>query len=63
MEIFRKNNFFVLAGTSGTGKTSVLDDLRSRSYKCADEAARSVLSEQLEIDGPALPIKNPMLFV
>ena len=59
----RKNNFFVLVGTSGTGKTSVLQELSSLGYPCSSEAARSVLSEQLAINGPALPSKNPKLFI
>jgi predicted ATPase len=63
MEITRKDNFFVLVGTSGTGKTSVLQQLRSLGYSCCEEAARAVLSEQLAADGPALPSKNPLLFI
>ncbi len=63
MEKHRKNNFFILAGTSGTGKTSVLHQLRSLGYSCSEEAARAVLSEELATDGPALPSKNPLLFV
>lgn len=59
----RYDNFFLLAGTSGTGKTSVLQQLSLLGYKCSDEAARSVLSYQLAIDGPALPSKNPLLFI
>lgn len=63
MKSIHKRNYFVLAGTSGTGKTSVLEKLHLAGYPCANEAARSVLSEQLAIDGPALPSKDPMLFI
>lgn len=63
MNVVHKNNFFILAGTSGTGKTSVLQELNFLNYKCTEEAARLVLSEQLAIDGPALPSKDPMLFI
>jgi predicted ATPase len=59
----RKENFFVLAGTSGTGKSSVLDRLREKGFLCFDESARAVLEEQLAADGPALPSKNPLLFI
>lgn len=52
-----------MAGTSGTGKTTVLQRLRSLGYQCADEAARATLGEQLAIDGPALPSKDPSLFI
>jgi predicted ATPase len=63
VEILRKNNFFILAGTSGTGKTAVLRQLRSLGFSCSDEAARAVLREQLVTDGPALPSKSPLLFI
>ena len=59
----RKENFFVLAGSAGTGKTTVLAQLRQKGFFCADEAARAVLEEQLAIQGPALPSNNPLLFV
>lgn len=62
MESLQKNNFFVLAGTSGTGKTSVLQHLQSLGYNCSEEAARAVLTEQLASDGPALPNKKIFLF-
>lgn len=52
-----------MAGTSGTGKTSILQQLSLLGYRCSDEAARTVLSNQLTIDGPALPSKNPLLFI
>lgn len=63
MKDIRKTNYFILAGTSGTGKTVVLQQLSSIGYKCTEESARAVLSEQLAIDGPALPSKNPQLFI
>jgi predicted ATPase len=63
VEILRKNNYFVLAGTSGTGKTTVLNHLNSFGYPCSEEAARLVLSKELAEDGPALPSKNPYLFI
>lgn len=58
-----KDNYFILAGTSGTGKTTVLESLRQKGFRCFDEAARFVLEEQLAINGPALPSNSPKLFV
>jgi predicted ATPase len=63
MQIQQKENFFVLAGTSGTGKSTIISQLRERGFLCFDEAARAVLEEQLPINGPALPSNNPMLFI
>lgn len=59
----RKDNYFILAGTSGTGKTTVLNQLRNDGFNCIDEAARSVLQAQLAIQGPGLPSNNPLLFI
>ncbi len=63
MESDRKLNYFILAGTSGTGKTTVLQQLRRNGFICSDEAARAVLSEQLATNGPGLPSNNPLLFI
>jgi len=60
---FEKPNSFVLTGTPGTGKTSLLTALRNRGELGYDEPARKVLTEQLACDGPALPAKSPMLFI
>jgi predicted ATPase len=59
----RRSNYFILAGTSGTGKTSVLNALRADGEQCVAESAREILSEQLAVDGPGLPSKNPSLFI
>lgn len=59
----RKSNYFVLTGTPGTGKTTLLQHLRTQGFHGNDEVTREVLSHQLEIDGPGLPSKNPLLFV
>lgn len=63
MQSDQKINYFILAGTSGTGKTTVLKQLHAKGFLCFDEAARLVLEEQLAIQGPARPSNNPSLFV
>lgn len=63
MKTSRKSNYFILAGTSGTGKTTVLNQLRNEDFTCFDEPARSVLQDQLAIQGPGLPSNNPLLFI
>lgn len=54
---------FVITGTSGTGKTALVDSLRDRGFCAFEEPTRRILREQLAIDGPALPAKNPAEFV
>jgi predicted ATPase len=53
----------VLAGTSGTGKTVLLEALRTRGFLTHSEVTRAVLQEQVAQDGDALPSKNPSLFL
>lgn len=53
----------VVTGTSGTGKTRLIDHLRERGHRCYAEPVRKVLQEQLAVNGPALPAKDPALFL
>ena len=41
----------------------MIENLRSKGFPCYDEPARAVLRHHLKIDGPALPSKNPEMFV
>lgn len=54
---------YVLTGTPGAGKTSLLLSLQAAGEAVFEEPARRVLYHQLEIDGPALPSKDPHRFV
>ncbi|MCX6118785.1 MAG: AAA family ATPase [Proteobacteria bacterium] len=63
MSVIQKNNYFVITGAPGIGKSSLLNNLRSAGYGGNDEPARKILSEQLVLDGPGLPSKNPQLFI
>lgn len=56
-----KNNFFVLTGAMGAGKTTVLNELKKK-FKCVDEPARKILKEQREISGDGVPEKNTEMF-
>ncbi len=55
--------YYTLIGTSSTGKTTALNHLNSLGYKCNIEPVRKVLTDQVAIDGPALPAKDPKLFI
>ena len=46
----------------GAGKSTVLNELRSRGILCIDETARIVLKEQRASGGTGVPDKDPGLF-
>ena len=56
------DRFHVITGGPGSGKTAIIDVLRTRGYLCSVEAGRGIIEDQVAIDGPALPWRDPMLF-
>ncbi|UNY99951.1 AAA family ATPase [Zhouia spongiae] len=56
------NNFFVITGGPGVGKTTVLKELENRNYKVIPEIARELIREQNQNNGNALPWKNKELY-
>ena len=56
-------NYFVLTGAPGSGKTTVLDRLRPLGQTVVAEPARQILAEQRSFGGCAVPERNPGLFV
>ncbi|MBK6506904.1 MAG: AAA family ATPase [Ignavibacteria bacterium] len=57
-----KNNYFVITGAMGAGKSTILNVLKDRGFICIDEPAREILKEQRSISGNGVPEKNPELF-
>lgn len=55
-------NFFVITGGPGAGKTTVLAELQSRGFHCAPEVAREIIQDQVRDGGDALPWKDRTLF-
>ncbi len=53
--IFQK---VIISGGPGFGKTSIIEELESRQYKCMHEVSRSIIKEQIESNGDILPWKN-----
>jgi predicted ATPase len=56
------NRFIVITGGPGSGKTTLIEALHQRGYARSIEAGRGIIQDQVAIDGPALPWKNPALF-
>ncbi|MBK9332000.1 MAG: AAA family ATPase [Ignavibacteria bacterium] len=57
-----KNNYFILSGAMGGGKSAIIKHLRKKNYICIDEPARRILEEQRSVVGNGVPEKDPELF-
>ena len=56
------NRFFILTGGPGSGKSTLIDALEGLGHARTIEAGRGVIRDQRDIDGPALPWRDPALF-
>lgn len=56
------HRFFVLTGGPGSGKTTLLQALAARGHAHTVEAGRAIIRQQQDLDGPALPWRDPALF-
>ena len=57
-----KNNFFILTGAMGAGKSTAIQKINERGFFCIEEPAREILKEQRKINGTGVPEKNPEEF-
>lgn len=53
-----KNNYIVISGCSGGGKSTLLSELETRGYSTVQEPGRQIVKEQMAIGGDALPWIN-----
>ena len=59
---FERNNFHVLTGGSGAGKSAIIEVLKTRGFVCADEAGRAIVREQVRIGGGGTPWQDQIKF-
>ncbi len=52
----------VITGAPGTGKTSIIAQLRRLGYSCSKEISRDIITEQISSSGEAVPWLNLELF-
>ena len=62
MNKIHSDRFCIITGGPGSGKTSLIDALRSRGFHCSIEAGRGIIQDQTKIDGRALSWRDPLLF-
>ena len=56
------NKKYIITGGPGTGKTSIINELRKRGFYCVNENSRSIISEQIKQGGDILPWKDQISF-
>ena len=56
------DRFYIITGGPGSGKTTLINALRSHGYFCTTEAGRGIIQDQVAISGPAVPWQDPLLF-
>lgn len=60
--MYHRDNFYVVSGGPGAGKTTLLNVLAKKGYIIIPEDARRIISEQMQVNGDALPWKNKTLY-
>jgi predicted ATPase len=56
-------NFVLITGCSGGGKSTLLAELQARGHACVEEPGRRIVKENLESGGQALPWVDPLAFI
>ncbi len=55
-------NFYIITGGPGAGKTTQLAELQKRGFHCVPEVAREIIQEQMRDGGSALPWEDRARF-
>lgn len=58
----KQTGLYVITGGPGTGKTSLIEELKKSGFKAVEEVARVIIKEQMQQGGEALPWKNTGLY-
>ncbi|CAM3553411.1 AAA family ATPase [Flavobacterium chungbukense] len=58
----KKDNFYIITGGPGVGKTTLIDELAKYNFKVVQEDARKIIKQQLTVSGEGLPWKNKELY-
>lgn len=56
------NNFYIITGGPGAGKTTLIKELKRYQFETIDENARKIIKEQMASGGEGLPWKNKELY-
>jgi len=59
---FERNNFYIITGCSGGGKSTLLAALRARGFECVNEVGRQIVQQQLRIGGDGTPWQDQVKF-
>ncbi|MCT8229807.1 AAA family ATPase [Proteus terrae] len=57
-----KSHRIILTGGPGSGKTTLINELKNRGYPCSLEAGRAIIQDQSVIEGNVLPWIDPNAF-
>lgn len=49
---------YIITGAPGTGKSSLLNELKNNDFSCFDEVSRTIIKEQQQINGTLFPWEN-----